>query len=236
MATIMHAAPSGGGVRRTPLGVLALIASAFLVAPAWAQTLGFVDDFSTPGTNGWSSINANTNPGTGGVGGAGDGYLNIAQFPNPFNFGSHNDGPNYAGNWTAAGITGVSFYLNDVNTDEVFSFHFLITGDEGAPTGQSTFVYNVGFDPPSGAWQQYFVDFANPDNWTRIEGDASLSDVLADVADAHFRHDVEPFLNPPDRITGDIGIDNIALVPAPGAASLMLAGIGLAMIRRRARR
>lgn len=224
-----------GGAARKMLGVLALTVPAFIGAPAAAQTLGFVDDFSTPDTNGWTSINVNTNPGTGGVGGVGDGYLNIAQFPNPFNFGSHNDGSNYAGNWTAAGITGVSFYLNDVNTDEVFSFHLLITGDEGGAAGQSTFVYNIGIDPPNGAWQQYEVDFANPADWTRIRGEGSLADVLAAVSDAHFRHDLAPFNNPPDRMTGDIGIDNISLVPTPGAA-MLLAGVGLAAIGRRSRR
>lgn len=211
--------------------IAALIVLTSFAGPVWGQLAGFVDDFSSPGTNGWISINLNTNPGTGGVGGAGDGYLNIEQTPDPFNFGSHNDGPNYAGNWTAAGITGVSFYLNDVNTDEDFSFHFLVTGAEGAIDGESTWQFNTGFQPPNGSWQQYSVDLTSDANWTRIRGSSSLADVLADVADAHFRHDLEPFVTSPDPIAGDIGIDNIMLIPEPGTISL-LAGLGLLVVRR----
>lgn len=220
--------------RRRACGAFALTASLAFGFSAFAQTLGFIDDFSGPDTNGWNSINVNSNPGTGGVGGAGDGYLNIAQFPDAFNFGSHNDGSNYAGNWTAAGITQVSFYLNDVNSDEDFSFHFLVTGDEDAPTGESSWLYNAGFNPPNGGWQQYTVDLTSDANWTRIRGQGSFADVLAAVADAHFRHDLEPYTTHPDMIAGDIGIDNIALVPAPGALSLLAGCVG-AFARRRVR-
>jgi hypothetical protein len=213
--------------------LLALIASIFVVSPAWGQVLGFVDDFSAPGTNGWISSASNTNPGTGGVGGVGDGYLNVEQ-SNEFNFGTHNDGPDYAGNWTAAGITHVSFYLNDVNTDEDFSFHFLVTGDESNPSGESTWQYNTGFQPPNGSWQQYVVDLTSGANWTQTRGSASFADVLADVADAHFRHDLPPFFTSPDPIMGDIGIDNIALVPEPSTI-MLLASVGLAGMRRRRR-
>ncbi len=216
---------------RRGTSLLALAVSTFLGGPAWAAAFGFVDDFSSPGTNGWTSFNSNTNPGTGGVGGSGDGYLNIAQFPSAFNFGSHNDGPNYTGDWAAAGITHVSFYLNDVNTDENFSFHFLVTGAEG-PEGESSWLYNTGFAPPNGGWQQYSVDLTSNANWTRIRGSASFANVLADVSDAHFRHDLAPFITSPDPIKGDIGIDNITLVPEPGTLTL-LAGIGLVVAGRR---
>ena len=210
----------------------ALIASIFLGGPALGQTVGFVDDFSSPGAHGWSSKISNTNPETGGVGGVGDGYLKIEQADAPFNFGTHNDGANYAGNWTAAGITQVSFYLNDVNTDEDFSFHFLVTGDGANPNGESTWQYNTGFQPPNGSWQQYSVALTSDINWTRTRGNASLADVLADVADAQFRHDLTPFVTSPDPISGDIGIDNIALAPEPSTITL-LASLGLLVVRRR---
>ncbi len=217
---------------QTRTRLLVLSVSAFVAGPAWAATVGFVDDFSAPGTNGWTSLNSNTNPETGGVGGLGDGYLKIAQLSSPFNFGSHNDEQNYAGDWTAAGITHVSFFLNDVNTDENFSFHFLITGAEGDPGGESSWQYNTGFDPPNGDWQQYVIDLTGDANWTRIRGSASFADVLADVADAHFRHDLPPFIMSPNPIAGDIGIDNITLVPEPGSLTLLI-GVGLVTVLRK---
>jgi hypothetical protein len=54
---------------------------------------------------------------------------------------------------------------------------------------------------------------------------------VADVSDAHFRHDLAPFLTSPDPIKGDIGIGNITLVPEPGTLTL-LACIGLVAARR----
>jgi len=218
---------------RRGTSLLALFVSTLFCAPAWSATFGFVDDFSSPGTNGWASLNSNTNPGTGGVDGAGDGYLNIEQVGSPSNFGSHNDGPNFAGDWTAAGITRVSFFLNDVNTDENFSFHFLITGAETAPGGETSWQYDTGFQPPNGSWQQYSVDLTSDVNWTRIRGTSSFADVLADVADAHFRHDLAPFVTQPDQIAGDIGIDNILLTPEPGTMVLVGGGLGLLVVRRR---
>ncbi len=220
----------GGGTMRTRRSLTPFFVSTLFFSPVWAVSVGLVDDFSTPGTNGWTSVNSNTNPGTDGVGGSGDGYLNIAQLSGPFNFGSHNDGINYAGDWTAAGITQVSFFLNDVNTDQSFSFHFLLTGADD----DSTWQYNPGFDPPSESWQQYVVDLNDDTNWTRIRGAASFTDVLASVTNAHFRHDLSPYTFSPNAIAGDIGIDNITLAPEPTTLTLLLgAGLGCAVRRRR---
>ncbi len=167
---------------------MALFASILPASVACGQVLGFVDDFSSAGTSGWTSNNSNTNPGTGGVGGAGDGYLNIAQLDFVFNFGTHNDGPNYAGDWAAAGITRVSFYLNDVDTDDNFSFHFLVTGDESNPNGESTWLYNPGFDPPNNSWQKYSADLTSDANWTRT----ARYRLLRGRADRGFRRPFPP--------------------------------------------
>ena len=199
---------------------------------ASAVVLGFVDDFSGPDTNGWASFNSNTNPGTGGVGGAGDGYLLIAS-DIVFNFGTHNDGLNYTGDWVTAGITQVSFYLNDVNTPEDFFFHFLLSG---APPGQqdSTWQCNVGYQPPNGAWQQYVVDLSGGGaNWTRIRGAASFDDVLHNVDNAHFRHDLPPYNQYPDGIMGNLGIDQITLLPEPATVILLGLTSLLPVARRR---
>src|SRR5690606_17300034 len=81
--------------------------------------LGFVDTFSAPGTNLWTSSSGLSNPGTGGVDGDGDGFLNITNAFS-FNFGARSASVNYQGDWTAAGITELSLYLNDIGADEPF--------------------------------------------------------------------------------------------------------------------
>lgn len=191
----------------------------FLVAPSFAVVLGFMDDFSTPGTHGWSTLNGTSNPGTGGVNGAGDGYLLISS-DIVFNFGAYNAEPAYQGDWLAAGIGQVSFYLNDVNTDEAFFFHFLLSG--GPPWREfTTWQCDTGCEPPNGSWAPYTADLTTGGvGWTRIRGDATFDEVLQYVDRAHFRHDLPPYTQYPDGISGDLGIDNIALRPAPTPGDL----------------
>jgi hypothetical protein len=217
-------------VRVAWIGLVLLVLGAN--GTASAVILGFVDDFSGPDTNGWYSFNSNTNPGTGGVGGAGDGYLLIASDV-VFNFGTHNDTANYAGDWEAAGITEVSFFLNDVNAPEEFFFHFLLSG---APPGQqeTSWQSNVGYQPPNGTWQQYFVDLTTGGaDWARIRGAASFEDVLHNVDNAHFRHDLPPYNQYPDGILGDLGIDQITLLPEP--TTVILFGLTSLLMRARQR-
>jgi hypothetical protein len=174
-----------------------------------AATLGFVDTFSAPGANGWGSQTGNSNPGTGGVGGAGDGYLLLSQSL-AGNFGSVSSNPAYQGDWTAAGITQVSFYLNDVGTANPFSFHLLLTGGPN-PLNLSTWQYDVGHQPPNNAWQLYTVDVSSSTGWTLVRGADSFQSVLQSMDRIHFRHDLPPYVSFPDTIAGDLGIDNVRL-------------------------
>src|SRR5688572_13412178 len=202
-----------------------------LLAPAAARavTTGLVDNFAS-GTNGWGSSTGVTNPGAGGVGGAGDGFLRIA---NSFfgNFGAMSTSPSYIGDWTGAGVTDVSFHLNDVDADQNFSFRFLVSTPGGS--AGTTWQYNTGLNPPNGSWQQYTINLSDESQWTRLRGTDSLAQVLANVGTAHFRHDVAPYFSNPDPIQGEIGIDNITLiVPEPSAAC----GLALLLLPLRRKR
>jgi hypothetical protein len=214
------------------LNIIGVVGAVIVLSlPASAAVLGFVDDFAAPGTSGWTSLISNSNPGTGGIGGDGDGFLLLSSSVE-FHFGTHNDTPNYQGNWSAAGITQLSFYLNDVGTDEPFSFHFLFTG---GPTGQpeTTWLRDASLEPPNGSWQQYVVDLTDGSGWTRVRGDATFAEVLAEVEDAQFRHDLPPYVASPDSIMGDLGIDQITLLPEPGSMLLLAVSLLLLPSRRR---
>jgi hypothetical protein len=176
-------------------------------------TKGIIDDFTAAGTAGWGSQSNNSNPGTGGIGGTGDGYLLVVTLPDSFPgyLGSQSSNPSYAGDWVAAGITEATFYLNDVGSADPLEIHFLLTG---GPLGGTTWQYNVGFQPPNGTWQRYTVDASSGANWTQTRGAASFQDVLRDVARIHFRHDVAPYVGNPDPLAADLGVDEIALGPA----------------------
>lgn len=209
-----------------------IVAALGMTLPANAATLGFIDDFSGPGTNGWGGGVTVSNPDTGGVDGVADGFLRLSR-PGPSNLGTHSGGnPNYQGDWIAAGITGVTFYLNDVGADEAFQIHLLLSDAQGG--AGTTYQHDTGFDPPNDEWQQYDVDLSDPGQWTRIRGSASFESVLQDVQVLHFRHDLAPYVELPNTIAGDVGIDNISLVPEPTTLITLALG-GLPMIRRRHR-
>lgn len=181
-----------------------------MAGPVSAVEFGHLDDFSTAGTSNWFGGSAVSNPGTEGVDGDGDGFLRLV---NTFtsNFGCRNSSVAFEGDWIAAGITRVSFHLNDIGADEPFEIHFLISDPDGS--FGTTWQYNIGFNPPNGAWQRYEVDLTDTANWTRTRGTLSLADTLRNVGTAHFRHDLAPYSANPNGIAGDLGIDNIHLGP-----------------------
>src|SRR5206468_8684701 len=125
--------------------------------------LGFQESFTST-TSGWDSFSGVvTNPGTGGLFGPGDGYLFI-QTTSAFNWGARSLGLEYAGDWTAAGVTQVRVWLNDVGADDALEIHFGI-GNAG-----NFWQYNVGFLPPLHQWAVFTVDLTSGANWTRIIG------------------------------------------------------------------
>lgn len=182
--------------------------------PSLAAERGHVDDFAMAGVSGWEGGTGGSNPMTGGVGGAGDGFLRLAQsFAG--HFGARTSAPAYTGSWTAAGIQTVSLYLNDIEADQAFEIHVLISDVDG-PAG-TTWQYNVGFQPPNGSWQKFTVNVASSVGWTRTRGSASFESVLSNVGFFHIRHDLPPFVASPNSIAGELGIDRVRLGPVCAA-------------------
>lgn len=190
---------------------------------------GFVEHW-TSGTGGWTGGDFYANPGTGGVQGAGDGYLLVTTpGPSPFftlNLGANNAGAAYTGNWTAAGITRVQFWLDDVGPSNPFEIHFAL-----GPT-DNLWQYNTGFVPPAGAWAPFVVDLTGgPTGWTQIiTGGATttFAQALQDVQKVLIRHDHAPFLQAPDTITADVGIDELSLL---GSGNVGVAPPGVRVTR-----
>lgn len=189
----------------------AFLALVFLTANAPAASadpvFGFNEPFSGPGTGGWTAnIPEVSNPGTGGVDGAGDGYLYMRHTGG--NLGAHcGFCPEYSGDWIAAGITHIGISLNDVGSDEPLEIHLAIGNDN------SFWLYNTGFDPPDGSWARFVVDLTDSLQFTRIIGTPAISfeDAMRSVTKLHVRHDVAPFFQNPTDIAGDFGADEITL-------------------------
>ena len=209
----MHAssAPAPGACRIASLALALSLACLFpLAGPALAApTLGFVEHWSGTTLHNWGGGPSNSNPGSGGVLGAGDGFLRFST-PHPTSgqrrLGVRTFGTDYAGNWTAAGITQVHLWLNDVEADDPLEMHFSI-GIEQANFWQ----YDVAFLPPHGQWAEFVVDLSSPTNWTQTIGPGTFAAALQGVTAAHVRHDHAPFIQEPDFIDGEAGLDRVLL-------------------------
>ena len=192
------------------LAALAALA-AVAVGPAGAlanPVLGFVEEFAGVSTASWSGGTPFSNPGTGGYLGPADGYL-LLENSTPSAFGTRADGAEYVGDWTAAGITQIQVWLNDVNADDAIEMH-LSMGQGSLNFWQ----YNVGFLPPLHAWGVYVVDLSSGADWTRTSGTGTFASALTAVDRVHLRHDPPPFAMipiQPDPIAADAGIDHVLL-------------------------
>jgi hypothetical protein len=184
-------------------------AIALAASHALAVDVGNVDEFAASGDlANFSGGSFHSNPGTGGIGGSSDGYLQLENFT-PGKFGTRSASIPYIGDWITDGATGVAFWLRNVS-GAAFEIHFSLG------TSQNFWQYNVGHIP-TGEWQRFIVTFDNPGDWTRIIGSGSFAQCLEFVDRIHFRHDLPPFTQTPNNIAGVLGIDRIKILGAcPG--------------------
>lgn len=197
-------------VRPTLRPGVALILAALVALPGSAHaapTLGFVENWSGATLHDWGGGSAYSNPGTGGFNGAGDGYLRLST-PNGLQhkLGARSFGLEYQGDWQAAGITQVRLWLSDVGADDPLEMHFSI-GIEQVNFWQ----YDIAFLPPAGQWAEYVVDLSSATNWTHHIGTGTFAQALQGVTNIHVRHDHAPYVQLPDDIDADVGLDRLLL-------------------------
>src|SRR5690349_5933442 len=141
--------------------------------PARANpTVGFVEHWpGSAGTATWFSQDSVSNPGSGGQLGASDGFLRIKTPGPPPGFSTHlgatTSDPTYTGNWLAAGITKVEFWLSDIGSPDPLEMHL------GVGNGGNFWLNKTGLIPPSGTWAKFDVDVTDSTNWTQIIGSPS---------------------------------------------------------------
>jgi hypothetical protein len=200
---------------RAVLAAVALIPA--LAAAAAAQpVVGFTEDFPTT-TGSWGGGAVFTNPGSGGLGGASDGYLRVETF-SPANLGTVGRGAEYVGDWLAAGIGEIRLHLVDAGGTGDLSIHV------GLGNGLNFWQLDTGFVPAIGTWTEFVVDLEDSTLWTRTIGGGSFAGALQNVDRVLVRHDLPPFVQTPDPIQGAFGLDHVVLgagtVGAPAAPAV----------------
>jgi hypothetical protein len=200
--------------------LFALMILLVLAAPVLADPVpGFLEDFPGTSTQGWGGGSLIDNPGSGGVGGEGDGFLRLTRLA-PDRFGSVSFGLEYNGDWIAAGISTLRLWLDDVGADEPFEVHV------GIGNGNNFWHSNAGMIPPEQQWSPFTVDLTQASGFTRILGLGTFEDALRNVDRLLVRHDLAPYAQSPNFIQGDLGVDRIELrsevlrVPPPAGTSL----------------
>ncbi len=210
-----------------------ILASTAIALPPPQFGENFDQSAGTAGFSGGFGTITYENPGTGGVDGVDDGFLLVTSFVSG-NFGAADNGPTFTGSdvdYIENGITEITFWMNDVGEADNFEIHLSI----GARPG-NMWTYTEGFFPTNGEWNQFSVDLTDESLWTRTHGvTGTFEDALRNVTGFVFRHDNAPYTLLPDPTLGDLGIDNIALVPEPATLSLMIVTVGM-ISRRRATR
>ncbi len=187
------------------------VVAAIMILVTWSPPvagadppIGFLETWSGTSTNGWTGGASVTNPGSGGVDGAADGFLRVATLT-VGKLGSRSSGAPYVGDWIAAGITRVRFSVKDIGADDALEIHF------GIGNGNNFWQCNTPVLPPENSWAEVTLDITVAANFTQIAGSGTFDQALHNVDRILFRHDIAPYGHSPNTIMGDFGIDNLLL-------------------------
>ena len=226
----------------TPSCIASAIAlcACFSAAASAQVTFGQIDTFQSGTTQGWQA-GANhpappANVASGGPGGAGDAFLRLTAIGGS---GSGNalaafNRAQWAGDYTAAGITQIVLNVSNFGPQDVFlRLLFWDRPLSGNPTNGA--ITDAVVVPAGSGWQQASFLVALP-NLTPILGTAGAA--LTNCTELRLFHNPDPTypfppVGPPP-ISTMLGVDNIQAVPAP--SSLVIAGLGLAALAHRRRR
>lgn len=219
--------------------MLALAISASLPMAAAAQVvLGQVDTFQDGTTGGWGAGASHPTPPTnipsGGPAGAGDAFLQLRAIggSGPGRALAAFNRTQWAGDYTAAGITRISLDVNNAGPGDA-SLRLLIWDRPPAGNPTNSAITSAVLIPAGSGWQQISFLIDAP-SLTPLLGTASGA--LTSATELRLFHNPDPtYPDPPigpPPVTLTLGVDNIRAIPAPpAAATLALAAAG----RRRRR-
>jgi hypothetical protein len=220
------------------LFVLALVQA----NPASAISIGLIDTFEDGTTQGWVvgvALGAvhpapPANVASGGPAGVDDNYLLLTAVGGELPGGrlSVLNLAQWSGDYTATGVAGISMDLRNLGNTDLAVRLYLENPMVGPPTDDA--VSDEALLPAGGDWTSVFFP-VGAGNLSVINGDANT--LLSNVTALRIIHNPGTGF-PPLPVVAQLGVDNIRtvgrVVPEPGIALLLLAGLTALAARRRA--
>lgn len=199
-------------------------------ASLFGAVIGQTDDFEDGTTQGWLINSLGFGGGTGpqniasgGPAGANDNYM-LMTATGGSGGGSklnvNNFFAQWAGNYTAAGISQITVDLNNFNTVDLHVRLFLENPLGGPPTDTA---YTDAFLLPAGSGWMHAAFVITPAALHVQTGDVNT--LLANVTGLRLYHGTAG-PHPPEAIVGTLGVDNIT-AQTPEPSTMILAGLGL---------
>ncbi|MDO9285693.1 MAG: VPLPA-CTERM sorting domain-containing protein [Aquabacterium sp.] len=222
---------SSRGSRHRCGGLATLLVAALSLGSGAASAVspGQSDGFSGGSLDGWGSGAASPSPpivvAAGGPGGAADSFLQLSstgvQGPGGKLVGIA--GPQWSGNYLAAGVTGVSMWLQNAGATDLSLRLWLLSPGGSSVTSTPVLL------PAGSGWLP--ASFSLLPGALTGQGASTLSDVI-ELRLFHGSGAAFPGAN----IAAQLGVDNVSAVPEPAGAVLMLAGLAGLVAHRRLRR
>ena len=228
------------GLMNIRVALLSLFLAVVIAATsASAISLGQLDDFEDATLKNWSNggvagVPAPTNVNSGGPGGAGDNYLQIASAGGG-GAGSRLTIFNHAqwlGNYIAAGVTAIEVDLrNSGPTQLSIRLAFKSSLSMGGPA----YLTQAAILPSGSGWQHFTFSLA-PASLIPVAGPPAYNTLFSGgIAEVRFINEIGANNSNGDIITAQLGIDNIRAVPEPATFYLLGAG-AVALACRRLKR
>lgn len=197
-----------------------------LVGGLRAADTDFVQTWSAASDlEGWDSQAELSNPGDGGVDGAGDGFLIFARTIEAGALGANARDPKlndaFLGDFVSAGVTQIRASFRNLGETEV-EIHVGISNGEFGMGGRYMSLQGAVL-PIGGEWTEFSFDFTEENFvYHGFEPDPpTFAETAATVSSMHFRHELLPIGFSPEPTLGEVGMDNVRLVaggtkPTPG--------------------
>lgn len=149
----------------------------------------------------------------------------------------------WTGNYISSGVTGIRLDLANLgNSDDVYLR--VAIGNRASPQqpGGTWWISDTAiFIPTETDWQSYFLPISEENMLVvgNIEGESdneSFNDTLSNVGNIRILTSSFPTGAIGDEFFGEVGIDNVALVPEPTTLPLIGSGVLLLLLYRNNRR